>query len=266
MIEAVDVPGKILENSEIASGIFRIEIEAPEIAVSALPGQFVTLRISQHSLPFLRRPMSIALANPDNGVIRIYYKVVGIGTLLLSELSPQASLDIAGPFGRPFSFSADYTKVALLGRGMGIAPLIFKALTEAMAGKEVWAFFSARSMSNIFGEQELRKFGVNFYFGSDDASKMSSDYLLQYFFTIAKSEKFDYAATCGSKRMIRLIQDLNKTQDTFAEALVEQKMACGIGFCKGCAITILNNFERKTVLVCRDGPVFPANEVIVDEL
>ena len=38
---------RIVEKTELAAGIFRMRVEAPRVAASALPGQFVIVRADE---------------------------------------------------------------------------------------------------------------------------------------------------------------------------------------------------------------------------
>ena len=48
-----------------------------------------------------------------------------------------------------------------------------------------------------------------------------------------------------------------KEKNIFGYASLEQKMACGMGVCQGCAVKISNAYK----MVCKDGPVFSINDI-----
>ena len=91
--------------SQVNTGedIYLLTLKSPEIARTAQPGQFVHLRTTSGSDPLLRRPISICLTKPEEGIIYLWYQVVGRGTTLLSQLKADDNVDLIGPLGRGFT-------------------------------------------------------------------------------------------------------------------------------------------------------------------
>ena len=54
-----EVSAEVIYNQRIKKGYFEISLSAPEIAKTALPGQFVNIKVSEGIEPLLRRPLSI---------------------------------------------------------------------------------------------------------------------------------------------------------------------------------------------------------------
>ena len=77
--------GRILFNEKVASGIFWMSVEAPNIAAASLPGQFV--QVCVHGVPsvqFLRMPFAVYDAKKDEGTVDICYQVIGDGAAFWS--------------------------------------------------------------------------------------------------------------------------------------------------------------------------------------
>ncbi|MFH1091693.1 MAG: hypothetical protein V1742_08985, partial [Pseudomonadota bacterium] len=97
---------QVLENRKVAAGIFRMRVAAPAVAETARPGQFVMVQTGPEpqkgGSPLLKRPFSLHRVG-QGGEIALLYKVIGVGTRLLSQVRPGESLEILGPLGKGFS-------------------------------------------------------------------------------------------------------------------------------------------------------------------
>lgn len=255
----------VVSNREEAPGYWWMRLHVPAVAAAAGPGQFVHIRTSSADNPLLRRPMSIGRVDRAAGTVDILYKVVGTGTRLMAAARPGDALDILGPLGTSFSFPAGVRRAALLGRGVGVAPLIFWGMEAAARGIEVWAFFSARSEAMIFGPGDLEPLGVRVFTGADDGGSRGSNGLLEAFAGVCKNQRIEFALTCGSRRQARLIGRLARELGLRGEVSLEAQMGCGMGACRGCACTVADGEQRRYALVCQEGPVFPTGWMVHDE-
>ena len=111
----------ILSNQALSSDVFRMVVHSPQIALGSLPGQFVMIRLSETLDPLLRRPLSIAGADPQKGTLTLIYRVIGRGTHQMATAQSGASLDVMGPLGRGFDLSG--SRLLMVGGGIGLAPL-----------------------------------------------------------------------------------------------------------------------------------------------
>ena len=76
----------VRESVMLAPGVFSLWIDAPEIAESAVPGQFVSI-YTKSEARLLPRPISICEINRGEKTMRFVYRVVGEGTEEFSKLS-----------------------------------------------------------------------------------------------------------------------------------------------------------------------------------
>ena len=113
--------GSVRSNDPLNHQIYRMEIECPDIAREARPGQFIQIKSSDDGAPLLNRPISIARIIP--GGLQIIYAVVGTGTRQLSEKRSGETLSLIGPLGHGFEWQPGTKKALLVGGGIGIAPL-----------------------------------------------------------------------------------------------------------------------------------------------
>ncbi len=228
---------RVIANEKLAPGIYRLTAEGDYRAES---GQFYMLRCWE-AFPVLSRPISIHDIGP--GTISFLYRVGGTGTRLLSELRPGDHLRLEGPFGQ--GFPKPEGRTAIVGGGMGVAPLLLAA--RRMQGAKVFLGFS--------GEP----FGVSRFRGAHpDVTVVSGG-------TVADSVEpavYDTIFACGPVPL--MAQLARKAEGTGARLYVsvEKRMACGLGACNGCAVAG-NGAYRKA---CVEGPVFSAGEVDFHDL
>jgi dihydroorotate dehydrogenase electron transfer subunit len=115
---------KILRIDEIKRDIFFMEIESPYITEVSSPGQFINVKCSEGLTPLLRRPISIAEVSKVTNSFSIYFKVIGEGTRLLSNMKAGDMLDFIGPLGNGFQIEETFENVAIIGGGIGCFPLL----------------------------------------------------------------------------------------------------------------------------------------------
>jgi dihydroorotate dehydrogenase electron transfer subunit len=257
---------RIVEHRWVNARYRHLRLKSSEnLEVVTQPGQFYQLKcpLTPDQKPFLLRPMSAYSAGPESGRIEFLYKVAGTGTAALSQLQIGEYLDIVGPLGNTFTFDPAYKKVVFVARGVGLAtmaPLVAKA---AKLGVAVIAVMSARAPADLMKDEFLRgaDADVRCVYDSDGSSRMEAvDVLLREIF---ETEKPDAVYTCGSHRILMLLQEiLRDYPKMLSEVAMEQRMACGMGVCLSC-VRLFNTKEGKQFKrVCREGPVFPIREVV----
>jgi dihydroorotate dehydrogenase electron transfer subunit len=242
----------------------RLEADAP-IARITKAGQFYQLKCPttlEHE-PFLLRPMSVYGAGPEDNRIEFLYNVTGVGTKAMATLLEGGHMDIVGPLGNTFTFSANYRRILVVARGVGLAtmaPLIKEAYS---AGVDITAVMSARSPSDLMEKEFLRgaTADVRSVFDADGTSSVEAmEVLLR---ELIEEQRPDAVYTCGSHRLLMLLQRvLSDYPQITAEVAMEQRMACGMGVCLSCVRLFDCDGDRKFLRVCREGPVFPIREVV----
>jgi len=110
----------VTSNVEVMPGIHLMWIEAPDIAATAQPGQFITVQCENFTL---RRPFSVHQVSSRE--ITLLFKVAGKGTLWLSQRQTDERIDILGPLGKGFTIEPKSKRLLLVAGGIGIAPLVF---------------------------------------------------------------------------------------------------------------------------------------------
>jgi len=250
-------------HKQISTGedIFLLVLECPEIVREARPGQFVNLRTAPGLEPLLRRPISIFLAEPATGLLYLWYQVVGRGTASLSKLKEGDYLDLIGPLGNGFALGAGQ-RIALVGGGMGIAPLVFLA-REAVAYNQVTAFFGTRTAGQMPPAEYLP--AMETILVTEDGSTGRQGLVTDSLKAWLEKEKPDLICACGPKRMLAQVQKTAMEHRIPLQVSLETVMACGLGACLGCTCKQAVAENGAWLKVCQDGPVFRAEEVQWDD-
>lgn len=243
---------EIKANAEVAPAIFKLEIDAPELATLAKAGQFAQIQLPSEIFT-LRRP--IGIASTRNGV-KMFYRVVGEGTKFLSTLKAGTMLNILAPLGNGFSMNYS-RKILLAGGGMGLAPL----LSVAEKLREVEVLIGGRNKDEvIFWIREFVHLPAvrSLFVTTDDGSYRygRKGFVADYLPEIMASSKYSAVYTCGPDVMMHGVALEALANGLPCEISFERRMACGLGACLSCSIDTINGRKK----VCKDGPVFDAKE------
>jgi dihydroorotate dehydrogenase electron transfer subunit len=256
---------QVISHSETAEGIFLLFMRGRDLARLSRPGQFIHIRTGSGWVPLWRRPFSVHGADPENESVQIVYRVVGPGTEALSMAKPGDVLDVLGPLGRGFDLDKTFTRGLLVAGGVGSADLFFLAEHLLKRKKQVLFLWGVRRKSELFGVASLREKGIDVRISSEDGSDgrkgLVTDLLKE---TLADKEwtaEGTEGFLCGPKGMIKEVQRVAEKTHFSWQVSMEEKMACGVNACKGCAVKMKNGGYR---MACSDGPVFDLREVVLD--
>ena len=259
----------VASNVEAMPGIHLMWIEAPDIACSVLPGQFITVRCGDLTL---RRPFSVHQVSSRE--IALLFKVAGKGTLWLSQRQKLDRIDILGPLGRGFSIGPGARNLLLVAGGIGIAPLVF-LMRCASSQNQVTLIHGANTAAQLYpfssaGKKRSRlsplSKGVQFIPVTEDGSMgkkgMATDILPDFL------DWADQVYACGPADMYKAMarMSLRAKQSNLklrkCQVSLEVRMGCGFGACYSCTI----NTKKGLKQVCRDGPVFELDDIIWQEV
>lgn len=251
------VEAAVLDHHHVADRYWSLRLDAPEIAESAQPGQFVMLTVarSQEYTPVLPRPMAIYTTDIPTGSIEVMYGVVGSGTTRLTRVPAGATMTTVGPLGRGFRLDPGTRRILLVGRGIGTCSLTSLAYRAARLGVAVTAVDSARSAHALIADETYRRAGVEHLVQVTDSDGTSAPYAVQSALAAFAGSPPDQIYTCGSQRLTHLCRELGERWGAEVQVSLEAHMACGLGYCHGCA-TGTQSADEESPLICRDGPVF----------
>lgn len=255
------VRAKIVSKRQLSLEHFQMRISCQHIARSIIPGQFIQIRLDRLSNdPLLCRPFAVYQINDDN--IDVLFKLVGKGTRLLSNKNADEELEITGPLGNGFPIDYSFNTAFLVAGGMGIAAL--HLLAEKLIDRNVIVLLGACSEDMLLGLDDILNLGVSVLTSTDDGSCGYKGMVSQLLDGILSEKKYApndcRIYSCGPMPMMKAVSDIADKNNIRAYVSLEEKMACGLGACLGCAIEV-NSSNEKYKMVCKDGPVFDAQEI-----
>lgn len=247
----------IIDKKTLAKEMYSFVILCPEVAAAAAPGQFVHIRIGSYTL---RRPISICEIDPEKGTLRIVFEVRGNGTAEIAGLNKGDLIDMLAPLGHGFTVNPEFKKVVLLGGGIGTPPML--PLAQAY-GEKATVITGFRSANAVILQEDFKKTGAETILCTDDGTMGVHGFVTQPLEKILQAGGVDAIYACGPMPMLKGIASLAKTYSVpLCEVSLEERMACGVGACLGCACKIKRNDEEYFLHVCKNGPVFNAEEVV----
>lgn len=241
--------GEVTHIERVANEMFLIKIKtAPDF--SSKPGQFISILCDGHAM---RRPFSIM--DFENGEISVLFKKKGDGTAFISALKVGDTVDFIGAMGNGFSLSND--RLLLVGAGVGVAPVYYlkKYLNGAL--RLIAGFQNAGEIPSCL-KNEIDFISTDNGSGEVQGKGSIIDYLEKEIIEYQP----DRICVCGPHIVLKLTSEIAKAHDIPCEVAMEKTMACSIGVCRGCVITLNKNGKLENASVCKDGPVFWGEEVV----
>jgi dihydroorotate dehydrogenase electron transfer subunit len=240
----------VLRHEVIAEDIRLLTVLWPDREHIPHAGQFFTLRAwGADEAPFLSRPISVHKWDAETQTVEFLYAVVGEGTRKLTALMPGDSFQLTGPMGNGFD-TADllsrYKKIAVVGGGIGTAPLLQLAAELAAQGVDVDLYAG-------FRDEPYRVDAFSAACRSVHIATDSGRHGHHGFVTdLLDPAKYTAVCTCGPEIMMEKVAKMCLRAGVRVYVSREAKMACGVGACLGCTCKSKNG----GVSVCKDGPVF----------
>lgn len=250
--------GEVTHIERVANEMFLIKIKtAPDF--SSKPGQFISILCDGHTM---RRPFSImnfAKGNcstaPDYGVISLLFKKKGDGTAYISALKVGDTVDFIGAMGNGFSLNNE--KILLVGGGVGVAPVYYLKKYLNDAPRLIAGFQNADEIPACLKNE------IDFI-STDDGSGggQGKGSIIDFLEEEIREYQPDRICVCGPHIVLKLTFEIAKAHDIPCEVAMEKTMACSIGVCRGCVITLNKDGKLENASVCKDGPVFSGEEVV----
>ena len=256
----------ILYNNNIGPSYFQMGLTWPQ--EPAVPGQFVMVKVSDCAEILLRRPFSISALIRSKGDpvgIELLYKVVGLGTRLLSKYRKNDQLDILGPLGQGFDlkdFSGPHFFVA---GGIGVAPIRFLVEYLADLGKDLnscQVFLGGRSRTDLLCRKDFSRLKVPLIITTNDGSDGDQCLITHPVALALQRSRPTGIFACGPGPMLSCLAGIVQKYQVPCQVSIETMMACGMGACLGCAVESAENSNR-FLHACLDGPVFNINQIML---
>lgn len=255
----------VLSNDPVNGEYMRLVLAAPrEMLDLCRAGQFFNLLCPSlgGETPYLRRPMSIYGFYPERGELHFLYKVAGAGTRALAQLRAGDALNVMGPLGQGFRIDDDWQRLVLVARGVGLATLAPLALEANRLGRHLTAICSARHPDLLMSIDYFRELGAEIIPVTDAEGTSLLENLEKVIEERIAGPGIDAFYTCGSNRLLTLLQRIGKRHGIPGEIALEQQMACGLGMCHCCVRPFRKGDKTVQLRVCREGPVFDIQEAM----
>ena len=250
---------KILSKKQFSEKVFCMEIEAPLIAKSRKPGNFVIVRVDKHSE---RMPLTIADADIERGCIMLVIQEVGMSSTKLCSLNVGDSVaDIVGPLGNPTHIEKFGTVICACG-GLGAAPMLPIIRGLKAAGNRVLSVIAGRTADLVIMEDEIRASSDEVIIMTDDGSKGEKGVVTVGIEKFCQQEHIDKAFAIGPPIMMKFSCLMTQKYGISTDVSLNTIMVDGTGMCGACRLTI----GGKTKFVCIDGPEFDGALVDWDEM
>ena len=242
---------KILENAPIAAGIYKMRFALSEKTDGLFCGKFVNISVGDGA-HLLRRPIAICEHGEENGA----------GTQAMSRAKVGDELACVLPLGNGFRLSEEQKRVALIGGGVGIFPMLSVLKEYAGAGKDFYSYIGFRNRDAVCMADTFFSLSARAEIVTDDGSfGQKNNNAVAAFFADYEKARPDVVLACGPTPMLRALKTGLKERGIAVPCYVslEERMGCGIGACLVCVCK--KSGKEENARVCKDGPVFEIGEV-----
>lgn len=258
---------KIISKRELTENIYLMEIEAPRVARSAKPGQFIIIKNNEKGE---RVPLTIADYDKKKGTVSIVFQAVGQSTRELATYEiGQEVCDFVGPLGQPSEFVYENVdelkkkKIIFIAGGVGAAPVYPQVKWMHEQGVECDVILGSRNKDLLIYEEELKQVAGNLYIATDDGSYGFNGRVTDCLTELVKNQgkKYDHAVVIGPMIMMKFMSILTKELEIPTTVSLNPIMVDGTGMCGACRVTVGGEVK----FACVDGPEFDGHLVNYDE-
>ena len=258
---------KILKAEQLADKIFLMDGEAPRVAKSCEPGEFVIVKMDEIGE---RIPLTICDYNREAGVVTIVFQIVGASTQRMSELKAgDAFEDVVGPLGRPSEFVHEdlevlkNKKMLFVAGGVGTAPVYPQVKWLRAHGIDADVIVGAKNKDLLILEDQMRAVAGNLYVTTDDGSYVRKGMVTDVIkdLVINQGKKYDVCVAIGPMIMMKFVCLLTKELNLPTIVSMNPIMVDGTGMCGACRLTVGDEVK----FACVDGPEFDGHLVNFDE-
>lgn len=251
---------RIIAKRLLSEDVYRIEVEAPDIARERRAGQFVIVQADTEWGE--RIPLTIADADPERGSIVLVFQTVGASTHKLARKEPGDEIAVLGPLGNPTHIE-NFGHAVCVGGGIGVAPLhpIVQALKAA--GNRLTVIIGARTRSLLILEEEMRALADELIVVTDDGSAGRKALVTEPLKELCQRDpKPDLAVAIGPPIMMKFCAETTRPFGVHTVVSLNTIMIDGTGMCGGCRVSV----GGETKFVCVDGPEFDGHKVDFDQM
>ena len=258
---------KILKAEKLAEKIFLMDVEAPRVARSCQPGEFVIVKMDEKGE---RIPLTICDFDREKGTVTIVFQIVGASTLKMSELQAgDAFQDFVGPLGQPSEFvkedieAVKGRKYLFVAGGVGTAPVYPQVKWMKQHGIDVDVIVGAKNKELLILEDMMKAQAGNLYITTDDGSYVRKGMVTEVIKDLVENQgkQYDVCVAIGPMIMMKFVCKLTKELNIPTIVSMNPIMVDGTGMCGACRLTVGDEVK----FACVDGPEFDGHLVNFDE-
>ena len=258
---------KILKAEKLAEKIFLMDVEAPRVARSCQPGEFVIVKMDEKGE---RIPLTICDFDREKGTVTIVFQIVGASTLKMSELKAgDAFQDFVGPLGQPSEFVKEdleevkKRKYLFVAGGVGTAPVYPQVKWMKQHGIDVDVIVGAKNKDLLILEDMMKGQAGNLYITTDDGSYVRKGMVTEVIKDLVENQgkQYDVCVAIGPMIMMKFVCKLTKELNIPTIVSMNPIMVDGTGMCGACRLTVGDEVK----FACVDGPEFDGHLVNFDE-
>lgn len=258
---------EIIQKKMLAPNISKMVVDAPMVAHSALPGQFLIIRTDEKGE---RIPLTISDYDASAGTVTIVTQSIGASTLKLNDMAESECLsDVVGPLGNPSDFvgwtleQLKASSFVFLAGGVGSAPVYPQAKWLRAHGAHVTTILGARNKDLLIYVDELGSVSDELVICTDDGSfgfHGNVPACLEHL-VVEEGRKFDRCVSIGPMIMMKFSVLMAQKLGIPVIVSLNTLMVDGTGMCGACRVSV----DGKTKFACVDGPEFDGTKVDFDE-
>ena len=256
----------IIKKKKLADKIYLMDVEAPRVAKSCLPGQFVIVKMDEEGE---RIPLTICDYDKEAGTVTIVFQTVGASTQRMESLEEGGAFqDFVGPLGCASELTETpieelkKKKIVFIAGGVGTAPVYPQVKWLHEHGVDCDVIMGSKTKDLLILVDEMEKVAANLYVTTDDGSYgfhgMGTNQLEEL---VKGGNTYDQCIAIGPMIMMKFVCLLTKKLEIPTIVSLNPIMVDGTGMCGACRITVGGEVK----FACVDGPEFDGHLVDFDQ-
>ena len=256
----------IVKKKKLADKIFLMDVKAPRVAKSCLPGQFVIVKMDEEGE---RIPLTICDYDKEAGTVTIVFQTVGASTQRMESLEEGGAFqDFVGPLGCASELTETpieelkKKKIVFIAGGVGTAPVYPQVKWLHEHGVDCDVIMGSKTKDLLILADEMEKVAANLYVTTDDGSYgfhgMGTNQLEEL---VKGGNTYDQCIAIGPMIMMKFVCLLTKKLEIPTIVSLNPIMVDGTGMCGACRITVGGEVK----FACVDGPEFDGHLVDFDQ-
>lgn len=249
----------------LSGAVTEMRVYAPRIAESALPGQFLIVRVDEEGE---RIPLTICDYDDEEGTVTIVTQNVGLSSQKINSLEEgDRFADVVGPLGRPTDLmelsdeQLRAERILFVAGGVGAAPVYPQVKWLRSKGIDADVIIGAKTKELLCYVDEMRQVAGNLYLCTDDGSEGFHGMVPALMEQLYDKGRYTRCVIIGPMIMMKFASLSTKKAGIPTVVSLNALMVDGTGMCGACRVTV----GGETKFTCVDGPEFDAHKVDFDE-